>query len=105
MTHQEMIAAQHWTRNNTTITDRLKKLKSFHNGSYGADIDEAIKAIEALEEIKEIEKHWAACGNPVESMIAISEILTDKDKQEAEGERLVDFIMNNKFVPVYEDDE
>lgn len=24
----------------------LKKLKSFHNGSYGADIDKAIKAVE-----------------------------------------------------------
>ncbi len=30
--------------------ENLKKLKSFHNGSYGADIDEAIKAIEALEQ-------------------------------------------------------
>ena len=28
-----------------TITN-LKKLKSFHNGSYGADIDKAIKALE-----------------------------------------------------------
>lgn len=26
--------------------ENLKKLKSFHNGSYGADIDKAIKAIE-----------------------------------------------------------
>ncbi|SFU32123.1 hypothetical protein [Butyrivibrio sp. INlla21] len=76
-------------RNNTTITDRLKKLKSFHNGSYGADIDEAIKAIEVLEEIIGIEKHWAAYGNSVESMIAISEMLTDK--QDTEGERLIDF--------------
>ena len=30
---------------NKTI-DNLKKLKSFHNGSYGADIDKAIKALE-----------------------------------------------------------
>ena len=26
--------------------ENLKKLKSFHNGSYGADIDKAIKALE-----------------------------------------------------------
>lgn len=26
--------------------ENLKKLKSFHNGSYGADIDRAIKALE-----------------------------------------------------------
>ena len=30
---------------NKTI-ENLKKLKSFHNGSYGADIDKAIKALE-----------------------------------------------------------
>lgn len=30
---------------NNTI-ENLKKLKSFHNGSYGADIDKAIKALE-----------------------------------------------------------
>ncbi len=28
--------------------ENLKKLKSIHNGSYGADIDEAIKAIELI---------------------------------------------------------
>ena len=34
----------------------LKKLKSFHNGSYGADIDRAIKALEQepiLDKIRE----------------------------------------------------
>ena len=82
MTHQEMIAAQHWIRNNSTIIDRLKKLKSFHNGSYGADIDEAIKAIETLEKIKETVNHWAVCGNPEDSMIAISEVLMDKGAEQ-----------------------
>lgn len=57
---------------------QLKKLKCFHNGSYGADIDEAIKAIEALEEIKEIVKHWATGGDSDESMVSISEMLIDK---------------------------
>lgn len=28
--------------------ENLKKLKSIHNGSYGADIDEAIKAVEQI---------------------------------------------------------
>ena len=32
---------------NTTI-EHLRKLKSIHNGSYGADIDEAIEAIEQI---------------------------------------------------------
>lgn len=32
--------------------ENLKKLKSFHNGSYGADIDKAIKALEILEEFE-----------------------------------------------------
>ena len=31
----------------------LKKLKSFHNGSYGADIDKAIKALEFAEWVAE----------------------------------------------------
>lgn len=33
------------TREEQTIAN-LKKLKSFHNGSYGTDIDRAIKALE-----------------------------------------------------------
>lgn len=33
------------TNEKQTISN-LKKLKSFHNGSYGADIDRAIKALE-----------------------------------------------------------
>ena len=32
--------------------ENLKKLKSFHNGSYGADIDKAIKALKTLEEFE-----------------------------------------------------
>ena len=31
-----------------TAIENLKKLKSFHNGSYGTDIDEAIEAIEQI---------------------------------------------------------
>lgn len=33
--------------------ENLKKLKSFHNGSYGADIDKAIKAIDFAEWVAE----------------------------------------------------
>ena len=32
----------------------LEKLKSFHNGSYGADIDRAIKALEQKDAIEKI---------------------------------------------------
>lgn len=44
---------------NKTI-ENLKKLKSFHNGSYGADIDKAIKALE--QEPKPMEK-WKVMNN------------------------------------------
>ena len=37
---------------NKTIKN-LKKLKSFHNGSYGADIEKGIKAIEFAEWVAE----------------------------------------------------
>lgn len=37
---------------NKTI-ENLKKLKSFHNGSYGADINKAIKALEFAEWVAE----------------------------------------------------
>lgn len=37
---------------NKTI-ENLKKLKSFHNGSYGADIDKAIKSLEFAEWVAE----------------------------------------------------
>lgn len=37
---------------NKTI-ENLKKLKSFHNGSYGTDIDKAIKALEFAEWVAE----------------------------------------------------
>jgi len=37
------------TNNEQTISN-LKKLKSFHNGSYGADIDRAIKVLEQYPE-------------------------------------------------------
>lgn len=44
----------------------LKKLKSFHNGSYGADIDRAIKALEQ-----------EPCGDCI-SRQAVLDILKDK---------------------------
>jgi hypothetical protein len=45
------------TRDEQTIAN-LKKLKSFHNGSYGTDIDRAIKALEQ-EQKSEWEKDHA----------------------------------------------
>lgn len=41
------------TNKEQTISN-LKKLKSFHNGSYGADIDSAVEALELLDKLDEI---------------------------------------------------
>ena len=36
----------------------LKKLRSFHNGSYGASVDAAIKALEELPKRRKEVKRW-----------------------------------------------
>lgn len=38
---------------NEEAKESLKKLKSFHNGSYGAVIDMAIKAVDQISHIKD----------------------------------------------------
>lgn len=62
---------------NKTI-ENLKKLKSFHNGSYGADIERAIKALEQ-------EPRWIPCSErlPEESITVIG-ITTFDDIYKAE---------------------
>ena len=57
----------------------LKKLKSFHNGSYGADID---RAIEALEQESVLDKIRAE----IMSKDGLEEALEIIDKYRAEGE-------------------
>ena len=41
--------------------EQLKKLKSFHNGSYGADIAYAVDAMSKLQKIKQIFKDIEEC--------------------------------------------
>lgn len=40
-------------------------------------IDFAIETMRKYQKIQEIVEHWACCGNPSDSMIAISEVLED----------------------------
>lgn len=89
------------TKDEQTIAN-LKKLKSVHNGSYGADIDRAIKAIEQQEFIldKIRAEIWdLQYGDEEKSMTdedradaynnAITQVIDiiDKYKAESEGER------------------
>lgn len=39
--------------------------------------DIAVETMRKYQKIKEIVEHWACCGNPSDSMIAISEVLED----------------------------
>ena len=56
---------------------QLKKLKSFHNGSYGTSINFAIDTMQKYQKIQKIVEHWVYCGNPSDSIIAISEVVED----------------------------
>ena len=38
----------------------------------------AIETIRKYQKIQEIVEHWACCGNPSDSMIAISEVIEDE---------------------------
>jgi hypothetical protein len=40
-----------------------------------ASLDMAIDIMRKYQKIQEIVEHWACCGNPSDSMIAISEVL------------------------------
>lgn len=50
------------TNEKQTISN-LRKLKSFHNGSYGADIDRAIKALEKEDVLDKIMMEIKAMNN------------------------------------------
>ena len=50
---------------------------------YVTDVDEptlktAISTMRKYQKIVDIVEHWACCGNPSDSMIAISEVLEDE---------------------------
>lgn len=40
-------------------------------------IDGAVDTMRKYQKIQEIVEHWACCGNPSDSMIAISEVVED----------------------------
>ena len=40
-------------------------------------LDIAIETMRKYQKIQEIVEHWACCGNPSDSMIAISEVVED----------------------------
>ena len=56
------------------------ELHTWYNG-IGKDMEEsfmlAIEIMQNYQKIKEIVEHWSCCGNPVDSMIAICEVLED----------------------------
>lgn len=81
--------------NNEQTVSNLKKLKSFHNGSYGADIDRAIKALEQepiLDKIRAeidkerfVDKCTMICKNANASGLEVAMQIIDKYKAESEG--------------------
>ena len=54
--------------------EQLKKLKSFHNGSYGANINFAIDTMSKYQEIIEIVKSWRENGLDYDSCDAMDNI-------------------------------
>jgi hypothetical protein len=42
-------------------------------------LDVAIDTMNKCQKIQKIVEHWACCGNPSDSMIAISEVLEDEN--------------------------
>lgn len=67
-----------------TIDEAIEKYKnqaewehSHNNMDYCEEYEQLAKWLEKLQKIQEIVEHWACCGNPSDSMIAISEVLED----------------------------
>lgn len=56
---------------------QLKKLKSFHNGSYGASINFAIDVMHKYQKIQEIYSDYLKYMNPDNLADRIGEILED----------------------------
>ena len=85
------------TNKEQTISN-LKKLKSFHNGSYGADIDRAIKALahepvldKIRAEIERQEKWLMDAGYTAYNVdIAFSSIRSAVAESEGDHERLLE---------------
>lgn len=69
-----------------TIDDSIRQFEDYLKwekrlGLNGSGLDDAtIKLLEVAKKYQQIEQiveHWACCGNPSDSMIAISEVVED----------------------------
>ena len=60
----------------------LKKLKSFHNGSYGADIDRAIKALEQEDILDKIRSEIMSKDGLEEALEIIDKYRTESEDNE-----------------------
>lgn len=61
-----------------TIDERIAQLvrvKHYASPRHYETLDVAIETMKKYQKIEEIVEHWACCGNPSDSMIAISEVL------------------------------
>lgn len=58
---------------------QLKKLKSFHNGSYGASINFALDTMRKYEKIAELYDYWRSgkCEYTISCMENIGKVLKD----------------------------
>ena len=54
-----------------------KEQLEIFGGEHKEFIEIAIDTMRNYQKITEIVNHWACCGNPVDSMIEISEVLVD----------------------------
>lgn len=54
---------------------QLKKLKSFHNGSYGASIKFAIETMRKYQKIEEIYKNWSYGADSCDCMKDIERVI------------------------------
>ena len=71
MTREEIVKSM-------SLQDAIQVLKD--TNTYGtADIAKsvAIETMRKYQKIERIAEHWACCGNPSDSMIAISEVLEE----------------------------
>lgn len=69
-----------------TLDNSIRLLEDYHEwekqlGLDGSGLDDATKKLTEVakkyQQIEQIVEHWACCGNPSDSMIAISEVIED----------------------------
>lgn len=67
-------------KDNKQHIKNLKKLKSFHNGSYGADIDRAIKALEQEDILDKIRSEIMSKDGLEEALEIIDKYKTESEE-------------------------